>query len=374
MIATDSSPQPQAVAESPGVAAYFIVLNIAPGAQAEEAVRSFFGNAAGLRRSVGQRLLGRELSLVVGIGSDAWDRLFGAPRPAALHPFKELNGEKHRAPSTPGDLLLHIRARTEDMCFELATQIMLALGNSVEPVDEVHGFRYFDARSMVGFVDGTENPEGAEAIDATVIGNEDPGFEGGSYVIVQKYLHDMQAWNKLSTEEQERVIGRSKHDDIEMADDVKPANSHIALNVVEDEDGNELAILRSNMPFASPSRGEFGTYFIAYASDPGVTELMLTNMFIGRPPGNYDRLLDFSSAVTGTLFFVPSQALLEELAAGNPFQTGDTETASSAVDASALASASASAPASAKSSGTLSIGSLKGQPQLDSLLTPSRNT
>lgn len=366
MIDTGSSPQPQAVADSPGVAAYFIVLNIAPGAQAEDAVRSFFGNAAGLRRSVGQRLLGRELSLVVGIGSEAWDRLFGAPRPAALHPFKELSGEKHRAPSTPGDLLLHIRARTEDMCFELATQIMLALGNAVQPVDEVHGFRYFDARSMVGFVDGTENPEGAEAIDATVIGSEDPGFEGGSYVIVQKYLHDMQAWNKLSTEEQERVIGRSKHDDIEMADEIKPTNSHIALNVVEDADGNELAILRSNMPFASPSRGEFGTYFIAYASDPGVTELMLTNMFIGRPPGNYDRLLDFSSAVTGTLFFVPSQALLEDLADGNPLRIEALESMPSAADT--------STPAGALSAGTLSIGSLKGQPQLDSLLTPSSKT
>lgn len=310
--------EPQAVAESPGVAAYYIVLNIAPGAEAEDTVREVLGNAGGLRRSVGRRLVERNLNLVVGIGSAAWDRLFGTPRPAKLHPFKALRGDKHHAPSTPGDLLLHIRARTEDMCFELATQIMLALGNAVEAVDEVHGFRYFDARSMVGFVDGTENPEGSEALEATVIGEEDPAFAGGSYVIVQKYLHNMQAWNELSTEEQERVIGRTKHDDIELADDVKPSNSHVALTVVEDADGNELAIVRANMAFAAPSRGEFGTYFISYARDPAVTELMLTNMFIGRPPGNYDRLLDFSSAVTGTLFFVPSQAMLEALAEGNP--------------------------------------------------------
>lgn len=353
------SADPQPVTESPGAAAYFIVLNIASGTAAEDTVRAFFGNAAGLRRSVGHRLAGRELNLVVGIGSTAWDRLFGDPRPAQLHPFKELRGDKHHAPSTPGDLLLHIRARTEDMCFELATKIMQALGNAVQPVDEVHGFRYFDARSMIGFVDGTENPEGAEARDATVIGEDDPVFAGGSYVIVQKYLHDMQAWNKLSTEEQEGVIGRTKHDDIEMADDVKPVNSHVALNVVEDADGNELAILRANMPFAIPSRGEFGTYFIAYAHDPAVTELMLTNMFIGRPPGNYDRLLDFSTAVTGTLFFVPSQAMLEALADGNPAGTQE---------------AAPAAETAASHDGMLSIGSLKGQPQLESLPAPSLET
>ena len=236
-------------------------------------------------------------------------------------------------------------------------QAMRALDGAVQPVDEVHGFRYFDARSMVGFVDGTENPEGQEAFEATVIGEEDPDFAGGSYVIVQKYLHDMKAWNALSTEEQERVMGRTKADDIELPDEVKPANSHVALNVVEDDDGNEMAILRGNLPFATPSRGEYGTYFIGYARNPAVTELMLTNMFIGRPEGNYDRLLDYSTAVTGTLFFVPSEPLLEALAEGNPL-AGE----ASAGDA-AAAPADAAAAADATASGALAIGSLKGQPQ-----------
>ena len=307
-----SIPQPQAVTAGAGGAAHYVVLNIAPGEEAENAVRAFFGNAAGLRRSVGHRDDARQLNLVVGIGSDAWDRLFGSPRPAHLHPFKELRGAKH-APATPGDLLLHVRADTVDMCQELVMQAMRALDGAVQPVDEVHGFRYFDARSMVGFVDGTENPEGQEAFEATVIGEEDPDFAGGSYVIVQKYL---------TTEEQERVMGRTKADDIELPDEVKPANSHVALNVVEDDDGNEMAILRGNLPFATPSRGEYGTYFIGYARNPAVTELMLTNMFIGRPEGNYDRLLDYSTAVTGTLFFVPSEPLLEALAEGNPLADG----------------------------------------------------
>jgi len=324
------------------------VLNIAPGAEAEERVRALCGNAAGLVRSVGMREPEQRLSLVLGIGSTAWDRLFGAPRPARLHPFRELRGAQHHAPATPGDLLLHIRARSERMCFELAMQIMRALGDAVTAVDEVHGFRYFDLRAMIGFVDGVENPGGREAVEATLIGDEDPGFAGGSYVIVQKYLHDMAAWNALSTEEQEQAIGRTKHDNIELADDVMPSNSHVALNIVEDENGEELAIVRGNLPFANAARGEYGTYFIGYARDPAVTEQMLENMFIGRPPGNHDRLLDFSTAVTGTLFFVPSAELLEALADGNP-----------------LAAEAPAAPAAggAAVGGTLAIGSLKGQPQ-----------
>lgn len=307
-------PEPQALTASAGEAAHFIVLNIAPGAAAEASVRDFLGNAAGLTRSVGHRWAQHRLTMVVGIGAHAWQRLFpDRAMPAGLHPFQAVRGARHHAPATPGDLLLHIRAQAADMTFELAMQAMRALGAAVQPVDEVHGFRYFDARSMVGFVDGTENPAGRAALQATLIGEEDPEFAGGSYAIVQKYLHDMDAWNALTTEEQERVMGRTKHDDIELPDDVKPSNSHVALNVIEDEDGNELAILRANLPFATPSRGEYGTYFIGYARSPAVTEQMLANMFIGRPEGNYDRLLDFSRAVTGGLFFVPAQDLLEAL-------------------------------------------------------------
>ena len=340
---------PQAVNVPLGMAAHFIVLNIAPGAAAQEAVQAFFGNVAGLVRSVERRAPEERLSMVVGIGSSAWDRLFGTPRPAGLHALQALHGDKHSAPSTPGDILLHIRAMTERMCFELAMLCMQTLGDAVLPVDEVHGFRYFEARAMIGFVDGVENPDGREALDATLIGDEDARFAGGSYVIVQKYLHDMAAWNALPTEEQERVVGRSKADNIEMADDVKPANSHVALNVVEDEEGNELDIVRANLPFAVPSRGEFGTYFIGYARDPAVTELMLTNMFIGRPPGNHDRLLDFSTAVTGSLFFVPALPLLEALAERHPPAPGQ-----AAADTDGAA---------APSGGRLAIGSLRGQPQ-----------
>jgi len=265
-----------------------------------------------LLRAVGFRDIEAGLSCVLGFGSEVWDRLFGPPRPAKLHPFREIRSGTRQAVSTPGDLLFHIRAKRMDLCFELATQIMASLGDAVSPVDEVHGFRYFDERDLLGFVDGTENPTGQAAIDAVVVGDEDPGFACGSYVIVQKYLHDLKAWNALSTEVQERIIGRTKLSDVELDDSVKPTSAHNALTTIV-EDGKEIKILRDNMPFGRAAQGEFGTYFIGYSRSPSTIEQMLENMFIGRPPGNYDRLLDFSRAVTGNLFFVPSLTFLEHV-------------------------------------------------------------
>jgi len=291
--------------------AIFLVLTINPGGEA--ACRDVLGDWAALERSVGFRAPGPPLACVAAVGSRAWDRLFAGPRPAELHPFRELVGQRHRAPATPGDLLLHIRHERMDLCFEFATQVMSRLAGAVTVVDEIHGFRFFDDRDLLGFVDGTENPSGAAAGAAVLVGEADPGFAGGSYVIVQKYLHDMDAWNALPTEEQEKVIGRTKLSDIEMPDDVKPANSHVALNTIEDPDGTERQILRANMPFGEVGRGEFGTYYIAYAATPGVTEHMLANMFIGNPPGNTDRILDFSRAVTGSLYFAPSADFLDDL-------------------------------------------------------------
>jgi porphyrinogen peroxidase len=308
--AVGAAPQPQPVLTPLTEAAIFLVVTIDDGG--EEVARSLLADVAGLSRSVGFRIPDGELACVVGIGSGLWDRLFGHPRPAGLHPLPEFAGARHQSVSTPGDLLFHLRARRMDLCFELASKITMRLAGHCCVVDEVHGFKYFDERDLLGFVDGTENPTGPSASAAAVIGEEDPAFAGGSYVIVQKYLHDLDSWNAISVEEQERVVGRTKLDDIELADDVKPSNSHVALNTIVDPDGEERQIVRDNMPFGSVGAGEFGTYFIGYAAHPDVTEQMLTNMFVGNPPGNYDRILDFSRAVTGSLFFIPTADFLDD--------------------------------------------------------------
>jgi putative iron-dependent peroxidase len=313
----DAQPVAQPVAAPLTRAAIFLVATVNPGSDNRATVRSLCGDLSALLRAVDFRDLEGGLSCVVGFGSDAWDHLFGPPRPAELHEFQEIRAATRRAVSTPGDLLFHIRAKRMDLCFELATQIMARLGDAVSPLDEVHGFRYFDDRDLLGFVDGTENPRGEAAMDAVLVGEEDPAFAYGSYVIVQKYLHDLDGWNALSTEAQERIIGRTKLSDIELSDAVKPTSAHSALTTIV-EDGKEIKILRDNMPFGRAAHGEFGTYFIGYSRSPHTIEQMLENMFVGRPPGSYDRLLDFSRAVTGSLFFVPSLTFLEAIGEDQP--------------------------------------------------------
>ena len=303
---------PQPVVAQLTRAAIFLVVTINSGNESEAEVRALCGDLAALLRAVGFRDLEGRLSCVMAFGSDAWDRLFGAPRPKDLHPFREIRGT-HHAVSTPGDILFHIRSTRMDLCFELATQIMSWLGGAVSTADEVHGFNYFDDRDLIGFVDGTENPVDQAAINAAIIAEEDAAFAGGSYAIVQKYLHDLKRWNKVPVAEQENIIGRYKLSDIELDDAVKPTYAHNALTTII-ENGEQLEIVRDNMPFGEIGKGEFGTYFIGYARSPRRIEQMLENMFVGRPPGNYDRLLDFSRPVTGSLFFVPSATFLDNVA------------------------------------------------------------
>src|SRR6202167_3505328 len=236
----------QPIAAALSRAAIFLVLAVKPGAENRATVRSFCADLSALFRAVEFRDIEAGLSCVMGFGSEAWDRLFGAPRPAEVHPFREIRSGGRHAVSTPGDLLFHVRAKRMDVCFELVTQIMERIGGAVGAVDETHGFRYFDDRDLLGFVDGTENPRGQTALNAALVAGEDSQFAGGSYVIVQKYLHDMSRWNALSTEQQERIVGRKKLSDIELSDAVKPSSAHNALTTAV-ENGKEITILGHNL-------------------------------------------------------------------------------------------------------------------------------
>lgn len=304
----ESNPQP--ILTPLTEAAVFLTLCVDPGG--EDEVLGLLPDLAGLRRTVGFRALDGGLSCVVGIGSDLWDRLFDASRPAELHPFRELNGPRHTAPATPGDLFVHIRAVRLDLCFELARLVTDRLHAHVRVIDEVHGFRYFDERDLLGFVDGTENPEGADADAAVLIGDEDPDFAGGSYLVIQKYTHDLTTWNALPVEEQEATIGRTKLEDVEFPDEDKAPDSHLTLNTIEGPDGEQRQIMRFNMPFGRVGSAEFGTFYIAYAKSAAVIEEMLENMFLGKGKATHDRILDFSTALTGTLYFVPGVSFLDD--------------------------------------------------------------
>src|SRR5580704_11213169 len=343
---------PQTVVGPLTRAAIFLVVCIRQDEDAYAELRAFCADLSGLIRAVEFRDVEAGLTCVAGFGSDAWDKLFGAPRPAELHPFREIRSGNRHAVSTPGDILFHIRAKRMDLCFELAMQIMDSLGDAVSVADEVHGFRYFDDRDVLGFVDGTENPRADAAREAAIIGSEDPAFTRGSYVIVQKYLHDMKAWNALPVEMQERMIGRHKLSDVELSDTDKPSYAHNALTNIE-ENGRQLQILRDNMPFGRPGHGEFGTYFIGYSRTPRVTETMLENMFVGNPPGNYDRLLDFSHPATGSLYFVPTGTFLDNV-------TPDAPNVAESAEAPSIDPPAPSPAPVAVNDTSLKIGSLKG--------------
>ena len=262
-----------------------------------------------LNNSANVRFPVSRASCVMGIGHDAWLKLqLPTPMPKELVDFVPVGGAKHTAISTKGDLHFHIRADTTSICYDMAAEITKVLDPVAVSVEEVHGFRYWDSRSILGFVDGTENPHGQDRELFSLVADEDPDYKGGSYLFVQKYMHNLSAWKNLTTEQQENVIGRYKANDIEMADDVKPANSHIALANI----GDDLKIVRDNMPFGKMSTNDMGTYFIAYASTFTTVQKMLTNMFVGSPEGNYDRILDFSTAKTGSLFFVPTFNMVDD--------------------------------------------------------------
>lgn len=265
-----------------------------------------------LNHTAANRYSPEQANVVLGISHSAWLALdLPQPLPKELIEFQEIKGSKHTAVSTPGDLHFHIRATQASIAYDMAAAITTTLRDVAEVAEEVHGFRYWDGRAIIGFVDGTENPQTPATREYfAIIGDEDPEYKGGSYQFVQKYIHDMIAWNNLPVSEQEKVIGRSKQDDIEMGEEEKPANSHSAIANV----GDDLKVIRDNMPFGTVGNNEMGTYFNCYASTFSTLQKMLENMFTGSDEADYDRLLDFSTPVTGGLFFVPTMDMLGDFA------------------------------------------------------------
>lgn len=243
----------------------------------------------------------------VAIGAACWGRLTGRECPEGLVPFASLADGGRKAPATPADLFLHIHSPRHDANLMLARRVMAALGSHVRVVEEVMGFRHLGNRDLTGFVDGTENPEGDERAGVALLA-EGP-FAGGSFVSLQRYVHDLPRWEGLSTPDQEAAVGRTKESDEEM--EVKPPSAHIARVVIE-EDGVELEVLRHSMPYGTTS--ENGLYFVAYCASPAPFRKMLERMVLSAGDGHHDRLLDFTRAVTGAAFFAPSAHWLRSLA------------------------------------------------------------
>lgn len=294
-------------------AAVFLTLTVAEGPAPLQAVCDVLDGLDDLVKTVGFRDLNGRLSCIAALGSTLWDRCESGGKPKELRPFAPIEGATHRAPATAGDLFFHIRAERADLCFEFERLLLEQLGSSVAVADEVSGFRYFDSRDLLGFVDGTANPTGRDIGASTLVGSEDQEYAGGSYVVVQKYLHEMRPWAELTKDEQEQIIGREIVSNAELPDATSGQKSHKTLATIVDDRGVEHDILRDNMPFGRPGQGEYGTYFIGYSRYLWVTQKMLERMFLGDPPGMHDRILDFSTARTGAVFFAPSPRTLSAL-------------------------------------------------------------
>ncbi len=291
--------------------ALFLTLHLQAGDEALRAVRAAAAGFSALVET--QAALDPDAHLVgsLAFGAEMWGRL-SPQRPTTLTPFVTLGSGALSAPATGGDLQLHLHGARADLNFRCARAFIEPLRPFIAKADETHGFMYLDARDLTGFIDGTENPEGEEErAEAALIGDEDPEFAGGSYVIAQRYVHKLHDWERLAEHEQEGIIGRSKPDSVELDDEIKPPTAHIARVVIE-EDGEELEIVRHSLPYGSAS-GDAGLFFIAYAKDLSIFQKMLARMFGQGDDGLSDHLMQFTQAVSGGYFFAPSKERLAQL-------------------------------------------------------------
>ncbi|MBA5763696.1 Dyp-type peroxidase [Vibrio sp. 404] len=247
-----------------------------------------------------------KLTLSIAFTHSFWSQL-NQTMPEELIEFPQLGEGDIVAPTTDVDVLVHLHSNRHDLHFYVMRKLLGEIADDVIVVDETAGFRYLDARDMTMFIDGTENPKEAVRQEVAIIPEGE--FVGGSYVMVQRFIHNLPAWNRLNVAAQEKVIGRTKPDSIEL-DDV-PAASHVGRVDIKEE-GKGLKIVRHSLPYGTVS-GEHGLLFIAYCNKLHNFKTMLESMY-GETDGKTDQLLRFTHAVTGAYFFAPSSEMLQKLA------------------------------------------------------------
>ena len=252
-----------------------------------------------------------EIKTSIAFGPELWAKLYHTT-PEGFKQLEPIQGA-FEMPVVPADVLIHIASARTDICFALSQSFFDGIQNQVEVLDERVCFRYLDGRDLTGFIDGTENPQFPDDRAETALLGEDSGiFEDGSFIFAQRYVHELEKWKRLKVDAQENVIGRSKLESIEMDDEHKPENAHIARVVIEDNEGEELEILRHSLPYGD-GQGEQGLFFIAYTKDLTRIDRMLVNMFGTQGDGIHDRLLHFVTPMDGAYFFAPNEEVLEDI-------------------------------------------------------------
>ena len=274
---------------------YFLEFDLRPDAAPDDAMAALQGLRQPAVSSGGA-------NIVLAFGPDRWRHLRPDAVPPLLRDFPTIDGTVR----TPHDVFVWLHGTGPDVLLDLARLVTRVLAPVAELASEVPAFVYLDSRDLTGFVDGTENPGVDEAFDVALVA-DGPGA-GGSYVLAQRWRHDLDTFHKLAVEEQEGVIGRTKPDSVELGDEVKPPNAHIARVVIED-DGGELEIYRRSVPYGTVA--EHGLFFLAFSADPTRFDRMLGAMF-GIEDGVRDRLTEFSTPRSGAYYFAPSLADLDD--------------------------------------------------------------
>ena len=304
-------PRPQtAIIPDHAQAGIFIEADIRDGRydDIKTACRSSLEALAKLKTRFPEDILG----MTIAFGSDAWKAFGHAEEGSEIKPFPVMgNG---LAPSTQHDIYIHIQAYRQNAAFALAQSVFAAFGDSISIATEEHGLRLYEDRGLDGFVDGTENPQGDENVRDVAIIPEGRPDAGGSYVLLQKYLHDLKKWDAVPVAEQEASVGRSKEANEEFSKDVRLPDSHLG-RVNLKENGVGLKIVRRSLPFGNASGGEHGLMFIAYAARLHNIEAQLLSMF-GDIDGQTDLVLErMSLPVSGGYYYAPSVERLRALKA-----------------------------------------------------------
>lgn len=297
--------------------ALFITFRRRIGRRASNAIRHALADIPARTRQLANTDPDSLFCSAIGFGLRIWPELWGEHRPRELRPFPSISGAIHPAPATEADLILHLRAHRYDYLHEFANRVVTEFAEWLEVVESVHCFDFHGGRDLTGFAEGAGNPVEEEKPAVALVGDEDPEWAGGSYLHVQRYVHNLEQWERLPIKQQETVIGRCKVNDVEIEEDDRAKTAHLSRVAVHDH-GQELHILRQSMPYGSPG-GEQGSMFCCYCRTPSHFERMLTRMVAPTSDGRVDLLLNFTRAVTGGAFFVPSETRIRAL--GHPQTT-----------------------------------------------------
>ncbi len=299
------------ICAEPNLHGYYLLFNVLD--DQNDYLRQALSRLPALLDKYADRFSEANLIGVFAVGASYWDEFFSKARPKHLKSFPQMSCEDRSAPSGNYDLYIEIRSDRSDVNHIVSSKVCALLGDSVELVEQVRAFRFLDGRDLTGFVDGTENPRGLHRRKVALVSeDDDPDFEGGSYLHIQRYKHNLNLWNSIEVKDQEDVFARTKIDNEEYSSENKLPTSHIKRTALKDDNGESLEILRQSMPYGDMKIQ--GLFFVSYCHSPKPFETMLHSMIYGDESGNFDHMLKYTQAETGAAFFAPSLNFLEKLA------------------------------------------------------------